>query len=83
MRSVETFDADHPAAAAGTGQRFSRSDDAIVVCRDHLGFAIGCGRVEQFSTQRQLVGAVPVREQTIMANAMEADRAARGARNGA
>jgi hypothetical protein len=71
--TIEYFDDLHAAAAAWTRRRLMVGTAwAIVIIV--MAIRRGRGHIEQASTERELVGAMGVSEEAVVANAMEAVR---------
>src|SRR5206468_12768462 len=68
--SLQRCDGDHRAAAAGTAIERERGDRLLGGRRGR----VGRGNVEQLAAQCELLGAMAVGEEAVMADAMEAVR---------
>jgi|SRR5690349_262067 len=73
-RAIEYFDDNHAAAAARAAGRFV-AGRVVAIVIIVIAFCRCCReRIEQVSTERELVGAMAVGKEAIVANAMEAAR---------
>lgn len=71
MRSLEAFDEPHSTAATGAWRRLDRRDCVIMGLIAVCSFEVTSWRIEQAAAQRQLVGAMTIGEQPVMANTIE------------